>query len=101
MTIEKPLKNKTFSQYLKTFSVSENMMTDFKKLAESVGVKFNEKEYNRSKEYIQTQLKANIARQIWHKNEKGGLNNEFYQIMSADDEMMKVAMNQFEKAAKL
>jgi carboxyl-terminal processing protease len=97
----KTLEKQTFSQFLKTFSITENMMGDFKKIAESVGVKQNEKEYNRSKEYIQTQLKAHIARQIWHKNEKGGLNNEFYQIMATDDEMMKVAMNQFEKAAKL
>jgi carboxyl-terminal processing protease len=97
----KTLEKQTFEAYLKNFVVNEALLERMKQLANSSGVKFNAKEFNASKAFIQAQIKANIARNIWQKNIKNGLNNEFYQIVYADDPMIKLALQNFQKAEKL
>lgn len=90
-----------FEQFYKDFVVTDAMLNDLKNLAASAGIKFNQADFNRSKAFIQTQTKALIARQIWQRNVKKGLNNEFYQVIYSEDPMIKVGMGQFERAKNI
>jgi carboxyl-terminal processing protease len=81
--------------------ISDAMLEEIKILAGSSKIKFNTNEFTRSKEFIKLQIKANIARHIWQRNMKNGLNNEFYQIVFSQDPIVTTAIKQFNKAEKL
>jgi carboxyl-terminal processing protease len=96
------LEKQKFEDYKNNFVVSEQMMKDIINNGTAAGVQFNEAEYNRSKTFIRTQLKALIARSVWKSgNGSTGLNNEYYQVMSFNDEVYKQALNLFDKAADI
>jgi carboxyl-terminal processing protease len=81
--------------------ISDPMLEEVKKLANISEIKFNTREFIRSKEFIKLQIKANIARRIWQRNMKNGLNNEFYQIVYSQDPIVIAAIKQFNNAEKL
>jgi carboxyl-terminal processing protease len=97
----KNLEKMPFEQYYKGFTVSEAMLGEVQKLANSANIKFNSTDFSRSKSFIQNQIKALIARQIWQRKAKSGLNNEFFQVIDSEDVMIKTAMSQFVKAGVL
>lgn len=97
----KTLEKQPFSAFLNSFVISDAMLEEVKKLANSSEIKFNAAEFGRSKEFIKLQIKANIARHIWQRNIKNGLNNEFYQIVYSQDPIVTTAIKQFSKAEKL
>ena len=97
----KTLEKQSFNSFLKDFEVSEPMLETIKKLANSSEIKFNATDYSHSKDFIKLQIKATIARHIWQRNVKNGLNNEFYQIIFGEDPIVETAMKQFGKAEKL
>ncbi|WP_435352911.1 S41 family peptidase [Emticicia sp. SJ17W-69] len=97
----KTLEKQTFNSFLKNFEVSEPMLEKVKQLANSAEIMFNATDYNLSKAFIKLQIKASIARHIWQRNVKNGLNNEFYQIIYEQDPIVATAMKQFGKAEKL
>lgn len=97
----KTLEKQSFDSFLKGFVVNDALLEKMKQLATSTGVKFNAKDYAASKAFIQAQIKANIARNIWQRNAKNGLNNEFYEVIYADDPIVKLALQSFSKAEKL
>lgn len=98
---KKQLEKQSFPEFLKVFSANEADLNEIVKHATTDGIKFNEKEYSRSKPYIRTYLKATIGRYAYQKREKGGLNNEFYQVMSTLDEGLQKALTLFDEAEKL
>jgi carboxyl-terminal processing protease len=98
---KKALAKQPFDAFLKNFTVTDAMLESLKSMANSSEIKFNSAEFGRSKEFIKLQIKANIARHIWQRNIKDGLNNEFYQIIDAQDPIFVTAMKQFDKAEKL
>lgn len=100
-TNRKTLEKQPFSTFLNSFVISDVMLEEVKKLAGSSEIKFNAAEFGRSKEFIKLQIKANIARHIWQRNIKNGLNNEFYQIVYSQDPIVTTATKQFGKAEKL
>ncbi len=100
-TNRKTLEKQPFSSFLNGFVISDAMLEEVKKLANSSEIKFNAAEFGRSKEFIKLQIKANIARHIWQRNMKNGLNNEFYQIIYSQDPIVTTATKQFGKAEKL
>ena len=69
--------------------------------AASQGVKLNEAEFNRSKKYIQTQLKAYIAQYVWKRGHRDGLNNEFFEVMGEADNTYQKALTLFGRARLL
>ena len=69
--------------------------------ATAEGVKFNEKEYARSKNYIRTQIKALVARNIYQKKNKAGQSNEFFQVIGESDDTYQKALKLFDRAGKL
>jgi carboxyl-terminal processing protease len=96
------LSKMSFKDFNKQFVVTDEMMQAVKALAKQTKVAYNEKEFQRSAQYIKLQIKAYIARNIWSKKvANSGLNNEYYQVMSLIDETFQKAIRQFDKAEKL
>lgn len=91
---KKDLEKMSFEQFNKSFNVSDAMLADINKMAQKAEVKFNEKEYLRSKEFIKNQVKANIARIVWK-------NEGFFPVYNEQDEMFNKAMQMFDKAEKI
>ncbi len=98
---KKALEKMTFNGYLNSFAVSEKMLADLNNMAVKSGAKFSEKDYKASKAFIISQMKALVAKNIWKESTKKGLNNEFYQVVNQEDEMIKVAMGEFKNPLKL
>jgi carboxyl-terminal processing protease len=55
---KKQLEKQSFPEFLKAFAANEADLNEIVKHATADGIKFNEKEYNRSKPYIRTYLKG-------------------------------------------
>ena len=98
---KKQLEKLAFGEFLKGFTVKETDLNEIVQLATDDGIKWNEKQYNRSMPYIKTYLKATIGRYAYQKRDKNGLNNEFYQVMSSLDEGLQKALTLFDEAEKL
>ena len=94
------LSKRSIENYLTTFSLSDAELAEVNKMASKAGVKFNQVEFQRSKSFLKNQLKALIARSVCQKSSKKGLSNEFYKVTNQEDEMIKVALQQFGKALK-
>lgn len=94
------LAKQSFDDFNANFSVTDNMMKEVVDMATKSGVEFNETEFNRSKEYLRTQLKALIARSTW-KSGGSGKDNEYYQIMAKNDEVYQQALKLFDRAASI
>ena len=78
------------------------MLKDFTRMAASEGVPLVEEDFNRSKKFIQTQIKALVARQIFEKKSGNvGLRNEFYRIMATYDPTYQQALRYFDKAEQM
>jgi carboxyl-terminal processing protease len=91
-----------FDEYKNTFVINEQMMKEIINNGTAAGVQFNEAEFNRSRDFIRTQVKALIARSVWKSGSGStGLNNEYYQIMSSNDEVYKQATSLFDRAADI
>lgn len=97
----KKLEKMSFDEFNKTVVINDEQMNRLVKEATAEGIKFNEKEYNRSKNYIRTQIKALVARSIFQKSNKAGQNNEFFKIISQGDDTYQKALKLFDRADKL
>ena len=97
----KKLEKMPFAEFEKTVVINDEQMSRLVKDATSEGIKFNEKEYNRSKNYIRNQIKALVARSIYQKNNKGGQNNEFFRVIAQGDDTYQKALKLFDRADKL
>ena len=84
-----------FDNYLKNFQVDDKMISDLKTMGTKNQIKFSEKDFQKSKGFIKTHVKALIARNVWKNNEMSGLTNEFYQIINQDDSVIKAGMAKF------
>ena len=87
--------------FLQGFDLSEDDLKTIVAEANSANVKWNEKEFNRSKPYIRLQVKAFMARQLFQKKQRDGLNNEFYQVMAPLDNVYQKALRSFDQAEQL
>jgi len=84
----------SYEEYFKSFVVTEAMLKNVIDLATKTGVKYNDVEYKRSKEFIKNNIKAYIARSAWG-------NKGFYQIYNQKDEIYIKGLNSFKEAAKI
>ncbi|MGH2575761.1 MAG: S41 family peptidase [Ignavibacteria bacterium] len=83
-----------YSKFRDNFPVNENILADFKNLASSKGVTFSSEQYERDIEFIKTNIKALIARDIW------GINGSLAVWLSTDEQFKK-AVELFPEAEKL
>ena len=97
----KKLEKMPFDEFNRTVTIGDDQMNRLIKDATDEGIKFNEKEYNRSKNYIRTQIKALVARAIYQKSNKSGQNNEFFRVLSQSDDTYQKALLLFDRADKL
>ena len=83
-------KNKIKSEYgddlnkfVNEFSFSQNDINNFIRFADSKGIKFSQKDFNKDKDYIEARLKAQVARTFWQ-------NKGWYEvILRADNQFLK------------
>lgn len=97
----KKLERMPFAEFDRDVVIGDDQMKRLIKDATTEGIKFNEKEYSRSKKYIQTQIKALVARYIYQKVNKGGQNNEFFRVLGESDDTYQRALKLFDQANKL
>jgi carboxyl-terminal processing protease len=83
-----------FDNFRKNFSLEAKVLPEFLAYAKKSGIKYNEKEYHKSKPLLSNQLKAYIARGVWK-------NDGFFPIYNESDEMFGEAVKLFGKAASL
>jgi carboxyl-terminal processing protease len=76
----------TLAAFKQGFEVNEDIISQFKSLAEKEGVAFDEKGWEASETLIDIQIKALIARTLWDIG-------AFYEIMSGIDNEFKRAVN--------
>lgn len=84
-----------FPFFLNSFDINEQILKNFNSEAIKNKIVFSAKDFQLSKEFIKTHLKALISRNIWKNAEKNGLTNEFYQVINQNDQMLKVGMRSF------
>ncbi|GAB3706140.1 S41 family peptidase [Spirosoma flavus] len=97
----KKLEKLPFAEFDKAVTINDEQMNRLVKDATAEGIKFNEKEFNRSKNYIRNQIKALVARTVFQKNNKGGQNNEFFKVIAQTDDTYQKALKLFDRADKL
>ena len=74
-----------FAKYNKKFNVNDAMIEEFKKLAESKDVVWNDEQYQRSVMWIKLRIKGMIAQDLWNID-------KYYQVVMAEDKMIKKAV---------
>ena len=74
-----------FEKFNKKFKVDDEMMDDFKEVADQKGVKWNDEQFECSTEWIQLRIKAVIAQNVWDID-------KFYQVVAKEDKMIDKAV---------
>ena len=88
-----------FENFYEQFEVTDEMISDFRSLAEEEGVEWNDEQFQRSEPMIKLQLKALIARNEWSQS-------EYYRVVMKEDKVIKKAVeilndsNQYRKILK-
>jgi carboxyl-terminal processing protease len=76
---------KSFNDFKTNFKFSDNDIKDFIAKGEAEGVKFNEEQFNKSKDEILIIMKGYIASNMWK-------TNELYQIVNENDKLIDKAL---------
>lgn len=88
-----------FENFYEQFEVTDEMLSDFRSLAEEEDVEWNDEQFQRSEPMIKLQLKALIARNEWSQS-------EYYRVVMKEDKVIKKAVeilkdnNQYRKILK-
>jgi carboxyl-terminal processing protease len=91
---KKKFDNMTFEEYYQNYQISEDMLQALIKVGEKNKVKFEEKDYRKSKDYLKILLKAHMGRNIYD-------DNAFYRVINDINEVYLQALGLFDEAAKL
>ncbi|MEQ6167166.1 S41 family peptidase [Ekhidna sp. MALMAid0563] len=83
-----------FETFRASFDVTDKMLKELVDVATDNGLKFNEKEFNRSKRLLRQLTKAYIARGIWD-------NEGFYPIFNEQDEIFQQAIQLMDEADQI
>nr|WP_262917694.1 S41 family peptidase [Cognataquiflexum rubidum] len=84
----------SFEDYYKKYQITEEMLQGLVKVGERNKVKFDEKDFNKSKDYLKVLLKAHMGRQIYD-------DNAFYMVINDINEIYLQALGLFDEAEKL
>ena len=68
-----------FNNFYEKFESTDDFLIQLSAYAESKGLTMNDSDFSRSKEHIQTVIKAYIARDLWN-------SSEFYQVYNTKNE---------------
>jgi len=79
-------KYRTFEDFKNKFLFTPEDIKEFISKGEDEGVKYNEEQFNKSKDEILLILKGLVATNIWQ-------TNEYFEIVNQDDKVIKRALN--------
>jgi carboxyl-terminal processing protease len=91
---KKKFENMSFEDYYAKFQVSEDMLQGLIKVGERNKVKFDEKDYRKSKDYLKILIKAHMGRNLYD-------DNAFYRVINDINEVYLQALTLFGEAEKL
>lgn len=91
---KKKFENMSFESYYKSFEVSEDMLQALIKVGEKNNVKFDQKDFDKSKDYLKILVKAHMGRTLFE-------DNAFYKIINNINEVYLQALGLFEEAENL
>ncbi|MCH7399598.1 S41 family peptidase [Belliella sp. DSM 107340] len=84
----------SFEDYYSKYQVSDEMLQALIKVGERNKVKFEEKDFNKSKAYLKTLIKANMGRNIYD-------DNAYYKVINDINEIYLQAIKLFDEADKI
>lgn len=87
-------KYKGYKDFIKGFNVSDDMLQNLVELGKSRNVAFDQNGFEIDKKFIETSIKAQIARDIWG-------NEGFYAVFMLSDEQVNKGLSLLGEAAKL
>lgn len=82
------------TKFIRNWKVTDQMMKDFKELAISKGVEWNEESFKKDEDFIKTEIKGTLARSLWDRN-------VYIQIFSSIDKQINTARGLFDEAIKI
>ncbi|MFQ5823840.1 MAG: S41 family peptidase [bacterium] len=91
-TTTHPELKRNFITFRDEFSVSNYMLSEFKKLALSKEIPLNEEDFKKDLTFIKHRIKSQIARHLWS-------SKEYYQVEVAEDRQIQEALKYFSEAA--
>lgn len=91
---KKKFEGMSFEDYYNKFTVSDEMLQALTKVGERNKVKFDEKDFKKSKEYLRVLIKAHMGRNIYD-------DNAFYRVINDINEIYLQAVKLFDEADKL
>ncbi|MEX0883221.1 MAG: S41 family peptidase, partial [Cyclobacteriaceae bacterium] len=91
---KKKFDSMAFEDFYDNFEVSDAMLDDLVQLGESNEVKFIDKDFEKSKPYLKTLIKAYLARNIYDEN-------AFYKIFNKNNEIYQQAIKLLQEAESL
>lgn len=91
---KKKFNDMSFEDYYNKFNVTEDMLQTLIKTGERNKVKFDEKDYRKSKDYLKILIKAHMGRNIYD-------DNAFYRVINDINEVYLQALKLFGEAEKL
>ena len=91
---KKKFESMSFDDYYEKYDVSNAMLDELVKNGEKYNLKFNQKDFNKSKTYLKTLVKADMARNIYDEN-------AFYKVLNDINEIYQQAIKLFLEAENL
>lgn len=86
--------NMDFGEYYNDFEISDAMLKQLIQVGERNKVPYDEKDFQKSKEYLKTLIKAHMSRNIYD-------DNAFYKVINDINEVYQQAIRLFDEAEKL
>ena len=83
-----------FAHFMRNWKVTDKMMKEFRELAESKGVKWDDEQFIKDEEFIKTEIKGTVARSLWDRN-------AYVQVFFTIDKQVNVAKGLFDEAIKI
>ncbi|HRK04409.1 MAG TPA: S41 family peptidase [Chlorobiota bacterium] len=84
----------SMSDFIRTFTASDEAISKLKELAAEKKVEWNDKEFAQDEDFIKAAIKANIARALFN-------NNGFTSVMLSQDKQVKKALELFPEAKRI
>lgn len=83
-----------FSDFYNDFQISDDMISDFRKVAEKHEIEWVEEDYQKDEEFIKTEIKATLARMMWDRS-------RYVQIFFTIDKQFQKAISLFPEAKRI
>ncbi len=83
-----------FAGYYRNFEVDKSMLEEFKALAESLDIEWDDEQFETDKKYVKLWIKSFMAKNIWNRNRQ-------IQVTSSADRQLTKALSLFPEVEKI